>query len=69
MAEQSKPKLCFCSDCDRANMIQYGYDPVLAECDDGIRNVASFPVVCARHKDMPPKKIRCIENLPKKIGF
>lgn len=48
-------------------MLQYEHDPVLAECDDGVRNVASSPVMCARFVQF--KGIRCIENLPKKIGI
>ena len=69
MAEQEKPKICYCHDCLRAKLIQYEFDPVIAVCEDGTRNVASYPVKCAKHKDIPPKQIRCIENLPKKIGF
>lgn len=69
MAERKKAEICFCHDCFRAKMLQYEFDPVLAECDDGTRNVASWPVMCVRHLDIPPKTIRCIENLPKKLGI
>lgn len=67
MARDNKPVLCYCSECAIAKMLQYEHDPVLAECDDGVRNVASSPVMCARFVQF--KGIRCIENLPKKIGI
>ena len=67
MPKINKPVLCYCAECARAKMLQYEHDPVLAECEDGIRNVASSPVMCC--KFIIFNGIRCIENLPKKIGF
>ncbi len=66
-SNEGKAKTCFCIDCARAKVFQYEYDPIIAECDDGTRNVARAPVKCAR--SIALEKIRCIENLPKKIGF
>lgn len=63
----NKPKVCYCIDCAIAKVFQYAYDPIIAECDDGTRNVARAPVMCSRFK--PLQKIRCIENRPKKIGI
>ena len=63
----TKPVLCYCHDCAHSKIFQFEYDPVITECDNGWRNVASAPVMCARHKVL--EKIRCIENLPKKIGI
>jgi hypothetical protein len=65
--DDSKPKICYCIDCAVAQVFQFGYDPIIAECSDGTRNVALYPVMCAKSK--PLKKIRCIENRPKKIGI
>lgn len=62
-----KPKVCLCLDCSRADVYQYGYDPIIAECDDGTKNVARAPVLCSRFKILD--KIRCIENRPKKYWF
>ena len=56
-----------CIDCERAKVYQYGHDPIIGECDDGIRNVARFPVMCERFRQL--KTIRCIENREKRIGF
>lgn len=64
-----------CIDCLRADVFQYDYDPIIAECDDGQRNVALYPVLCNRFlgletKDQKNKRfIRCIENRKKKIGI
>ena len=64
-----------CIDCARADIFQYDYDPVIAECFDGQRNVARYPVLCnafvgLETLDTKEKRfIRCIENRPKKIGF
>ena len=66
MASQT-PNIRYCIDCARAEVFQYAYDPIIAECDDGIRYVARAPTACARFKLF--KGIRCIENRPKKIGF
>ena len=62
-----KPKVCCCIDCAIATVYQYGYDPIIGECDDGTKNVACAPVLCSRFKILD--KIRCIENRPKKYWF
>ena len=56
-----------CIDCEIANVFQYEYDPIIAECEDGERNVALYPVLCDKFKTL--KKIRCIENREKKYGI
>lgn len=62
-----KAELCRCIDCAMAKVYQYGTDPVIAECDDGTRNVANSLVMCTRSEIL--REIRCIENLPKKYWF
>jgi len=56
-----------CIDCAIAKVFQFDFDPIIAECSDGQRNVARYPVACKRFK--PLRKIRCIDNRKKKIGF
>ena len=63
----NKPKICYCIDCAVAKVFQYEHDPIIAECDDGTRNVARAPVMCAKSK--PLTEIRCIENRQKKYGL
>ncbi len=64
-----------CIDCARAQIFQYDFDPIIAECFDGQRNVACYPVLCNNFKgletlDKKEKRfIRCIENRKKKIGI
>lgn len=64
-----------CIDCARAQIFQYDFDPIIAECFDGQRYVARYPVLCNKFKGLETldKKgkmfIRCIENRKKKIGF
>lgn len=61
------PNLNCCIDCQRAELCQYDFDPIIAECDDGQKYVARAPFGCRRFKLF--KGIRCIENRPKKIGI
>lgn len=64
-----------CIDCAIAQILQYDFDPVIAECPDGQRYVAVYPVLCNKFKGMETKDtkekrfIRCIENRKKKIGI
>lgn len=64
-----------CIDCANAKVFQFDYDPIIAECLDGQRYVARYPVICDNFDslDRLDKKgkrfIRCIENRPKKIGI
>lgn len=65
--DSQRPVMCYCTECGRAKLVQYDTDPVIAICDNGERNVASAPVMCKR--SIKVTKVRCIENLPKKIGL
>lgn len=67
MAKDKIKKLCYCIDCSVAQVYQYDFDPIIAECDDGTRNVACAPVMCEKSETLD--KIRCIENRKKKIGI
>lgn len=64
-----------CIDCAKAKVFQFDFDPIIAECFDGQRYVARYPVLCGYFAGMETldKKdkrfIRCIENRPKKIGI
>lgn len=64
-----------CIDCANAKVFQFDYDPIIAECLDGQRYVARYPIICGDFVGMEKldKKgkrfIRCIENRPKKIGI
>ena len=64
-----------CLDCAMAQLFQYDFDPIIAECSDGQRNVARYPVLCNKFKgletlDKKEKRfIRCIEVRKKKIGI
>lgn len=64
-----------CIDCARSKVFQFDYDPIIAECFDGERYVALYPVLCNRFAgletmDKDKKRfIRCIENRPKKTGI
>ena len=62
-----KPRICYCIDCAIAKVYQFDTDPIIAECDDGTKNVALAPVMC--NKSKPLTKIRCIENRPKIYWF
>jgi len=56
-----------CIDCGIAKVYQFGYNPIIAACDDGTKNVAQAPHHCNRFRMLA--KIRCIENYQKKYWF